>query len=165
LGRQRAAALFAGLPLNPGFLRRHLDVAKHAVGDVQRRLAQLWLVDLALAALRVQLRAPALAGERAFREAFAELAQRELSVSVPRAAAGALFRIGVEDEQRLVGRLLAVKRELELVEAHDEDWFRNPRAIEQLRAEAHRPPELHADAQATAAALSLVTRRLGALLR
>jgi hypothetical protein len=28
-----------------------------------------------------------------------------------------------------------------MTDLHDEDWFRNPRAIEQWRAEARLPPE------------------------
>lgn len=165
LGRHEAGALFALLPLNAGFLLRHLDVSKHALADVQRRVAQLWLLDLSLAAFRVQLHRAALGGERGFREEFAELASRELSISLPRDVAGALLRLGVEDEQRLVGRLLAARRAQELTEAHDEDWFRNPRAIEQLRAEARRPPAFHAAPHAAEDALGLVTRQLEKLLR
>jgi hypothetical protein len=165
LGRHEAGALFALLPLNAGFLLRHLGVSKHALGDVQRRVAQLWLIDLASAAFRVQLHGPALGGERGFREEFAELASRELSISLPREVAGAVLQLGVEDEQRLVGRLLAARRAQELTDAHDEDWFRNPRAIEQLRAEARRPPAFHAAPEAAEEALGLVTRQLEKLLR
>jgi hypothetical protein len=122
-------------------------------------------VDLAQAALRVRLRPYALASERAFREAFSELANQELQISLPPALAGALFQLDVEDEQRLLGRLLAAKRERELTEAHDEDWFRNPRAIEQLRAEAHRPPAVRIELQRAESALAYSVRRLNALLR
>jgi hypothetical protein len=44
------------------------------------------------------------------------------------------------DAQRLAGVFLAATRAAQLAEEHDEDWFRNPRAIEQLRAEARVPP-------------------------
>ncbi len=164
-GRHEAAALFALLPLNPKFLTRHLELPRTALPDVQRRLAQLWLVDLAQAALRLRLRPYALAGEQPFREAFSELANQELQISLPPALAGALFQLDVEDEQRLLGRLLAAKRERELTEAHDEDWFRNPRAIEQLRAEAHRPPAVRIELQRAESALAYSVRRLNALLR
>jgi hypothetical protein len=164
-GRHQAAALFASLPLNAKFLSRHLELPRTALPDVQRRLAQLWLVDLAQAALRLRLRPYALAGERAFREAFSELANHELQVSLPPSLAGALFQLDVEDEQRLLGRLLAAERERELTEAHDEDWFRNPRAIEQLRAEAHRPPAVRVELERARAALAHGVRRLNQLLR
>lgn len=165
LGRHEAAALFSLLPLNAGFARRYLEISPHALPDVQRQLAQLWLLDLATAALRVRLRQPALAGERAFREAFAELAHADLALSLPPNAAGALFSLGVEDEQALVGRLAAVARAEQLVEAHDEDWFRNPRAIEQLRAEASLPPTVLADPERTQRSLALTQKRLEQLLR
>jgi hypothetical protein len=165
LGRHEAAALFALLPLNTRFARRHLDLSPHALPDAQRRLAQLWLLDLATAALRVRWREAALTSERAFREAFADLAHADLGLSLPESAAGALLSLGVEDEQALLGRLSALARAEALVEAHDEDWFRNPRAIEQLRAEARLPPGVQADAERAQRALALTQKRLEQLLR
>ncbi|MEO8177607.1 MAG: hypothetical protein ABI895_02135 [Deltaproteobacteria bacterium] len=163
--RHEATALFALLPLNPQFLLRHLQVPRTALPDVQRQLAQLWLIDLGQAAFRLRLRPHALASERAFRETFSELANRDLAVSLPPGVAGALFQLDVEDEQRLLGRLLAVERARELTDAHDEDWFRNPRAIEQLRAEAHRPPAVRVEIGRVEAAVDETTRRLDKLLR
>jgi hypothetical protein len=116
-------------------------------------------------AFRVRLRQPALTSERAFRESFSELAHSDLALSLPETAAGALFPLGVEDEQALLGRLLAAARAEALVEAHDEDWFRNPRAIEQLRAEARLPPRGEADPEQVARALAVTQRRLQAYLR
>ena len=163
--RHEAAALFALLPLNAQFLGRYLEVPRSALADVQRQLAQLWLVDLAQAAFRLKLRPYALGSERLFREAFSELAHRDLQLSLPPALAGALFQLDIEDEQRLLGRLLAAQRERELIDVHDEDWFRNPRAIEQLRAEAHRPPQAQVEPARVETALREVTSRLERLLR
>jgi hypothetical protein len=165
LKRHEASALFALLPLNARFLHRHLEIPPHALADVQRRLAQIWLLDLATAAYRVRLRPHALGGEQEFREAFTELGHRDLNLSLPEQATGVLFPLGVEDEQAFVGRLLAARRELALLDEHDEDWYRNPRAVEQLRAEAHRPPQTRADPEDVVAALALVTKRLESLLR
>jgi len=165
LRRHEAAGLFALLPLNPRFLQRHFEVSRLASADVQRRLAQLWLLDLAMAGLKLRLRPPALGSERSFREEFRELTHQELGVSLPPTVAGALFRLEIEDEQQMIGRLLAVLRERELTEAHDEDWFRNPRAIEQLRAEAQRPPEVYATPERVEAAVLEVGQRLERLLR
>jgi hypothetical protein len=144
---------------------RQLEVPRSALPDVQRQLAQLWLIDLGQAAFRLRLRRYALESERAFREASSELAHRDLQLSLPPALAGALFQLDIEDEQRLLGRLLAADRDRELTEVHDEDWFRNPRAIEQLRAEAHRPPAVRVELARAEAALLGVTRRLDKLLR
>jgi hypothetical protein len=157
--------LFSALPLNPRFARLHLDVSPQVLPDMQRRLAQIWLLDLATLAFRVRLRGPALAGENEFREAFAELASADLMLSLPEAAAGALFTLGIEDETALVGRLLAVSRTEALIEAHDEDWFRNPRAIEQLRAEASLPPSTTVEPERVKLALEQTIKRLQALLR
>ncbi len=165
LQRHEAAALFARLPLNARFLGRHLQVPRGALADVQRRLGQVCLLSLAQAALRVRLRSAALGSERGFREAFSELTNLELGIALPPRLAGAVFQLDVEDEQRLVGSLLAAQRERELIEAHDEDWFRNPRAIEQLRAEARRPPQPHVTPERAEAALQTALRRLHTLLR
>lgn len=165
LKRHEASALFSLLPLNSRFLGRHLEIPPHALPDVRRRLAQIWLLELGLTAFRVQLRPHALAGESSFREAFVELVHRDLDLSVTPNIAGALFPLGIEDEQHLVGQLLAVEREEALLEAHDEDWFRNPRAIEQLRAEANRPPLTRAEPNEVKTALARTLKRLELLLR
>lgn len=165
LARHEAAALFGLLPLNSRFARRYLDVPQRALPDVQRRLAQIWLLALASNALRVRLRRPALAGGGSFREAYAELAHADLGLSLPQSVAGALFALGVEDEQALIGQLLAVAKSEALCEEHDEDWFRNPRAIEQLRAEASLPPPTQAAPERLAQALGATERWLTRLLR
>ena len=165
LGRHEARALFSWLPLNARFAQRHLDISAHALPDLMRRLAQIWLLDLAQSAFRVRLRRHALASERAFREAFRELSHADLALSLPPDSAGALFPLGVEDEQALVGELLATERADAMVEAHDEDWFRNPRAIEQLRAEARMPPRIDVEPERVERALTRTVQRLTALLR
>lgn len=140
LEEHAASSLLAALPSNPAFLQRRLEVGRDALADVRRRLAQIHALELSIAALRVQLRAAASTSEARFREQYQERCEVDLGLVLPPQAAGVLFRLGVEDEQRLLGRLLAARREQRLIEEHDEDWFRNPRAIEQLRAEARLPP-------------------------
>jgi hypothetical protein len=164
LGRHEAGSLFSLLLLNGRFARRYLDVSPSALPDLQRRLAQIWLLDLAVASFRVRLRPHALASERAFREGFAELAHQDLGLSLSPPLAGAIFPLGIEDEQRFVGQLLAAQRTADLVEAHDEDWFRNPRAIEQLRAEARLPPTPQAEPERVNQALEHTLGWLGHLL-
>jgi hypothetical protein len=53
---------------------------------------------------------------------------------LPARWAGALYRIHFDDGQRFAGLLAAATWQRQLLETHDEDWFRNPRAIEELRA-------------------------------
>jgi hypothetical protein len=164
LGRHEAASLFSLLPLNARFARRHLDVSVSAVPDLQRRLAQIWLLDLAVSTFRVRLRPHALGSERAFREEFAELAHHDLGLPLSPPLAGAIFPLGIEDEQRFVGQLLAARRTAALIEAHDEDWFRNPRAIEQLRAEARLPPRASVEPEEVGQAIEHTRKWLERLL-
>lgn len=164
LARHRAGALFASLPLNAAFLQRKLGVSKASLRDGRRQLAELALLELSRAALRVRLRGPALAGERELREAFVELTHQELGLRLPAAMAGAWLRLRTEDPQRWVGLVTVADTETRLSNEHDEDWFRNPRAIEQLRAEAQLPPETHLSEPALAEGIRATLRRLDELL-
>jgi hypothetical protein len=48
--------------------------------------------------------------------------------------------VSPHDAQRFAGWATARERFALLEEAHDEDWYRNPRAIDQLRSEAELSP-------------------------
>jgi hypothetical protein len=165
LERHRTAALFASLPLGRAFLERKLGVPPHAIIDAQRRLAQVALLELSSVSLRVQLRPYARTSELHFRQAFAELSNQDLGLPLPEAAAGALFRLDVEDEQRLCGLLHAVTAQQRMTDLHDEDWFRNPRAIEQWRAEARLPPETTVPRERVEQALHATVKHIDELLR
>jgi hypothetical protein len=158
LDEHAASYLFALLPLNPAFLARKLDVGRDALVDVRRRLAQIWALELAGLALRVRLRTPSFDGEVRLRETFEELSELDLGLRLPQNLAGVFFRLRSEDEQRFLGLLLAAERAQRLTEAHDEDWFRNPRAIEQLRAEAKLPPRTWVAREAVDGAAALTIR-------
>jgi hypothetical protein len=160
LDEHTASYLFALLPLNPTFLARRLDVGRDSMVDIRRRLAQIWALELSATALRVRLRSAAFHGEVRLRETFEELCELDLGVRLPQSLAGAFFRLRSEDEQRFLGLLLAAEREQRLIDAHDEDWFRNPRAIEQLRAEAKLPPKTRVDKDTLEAALATTQRRI-----
>jgi hypothetical protein len=139
LARATYGALFSGLVTAPAFLKRQLGLGTAKAPGHARALSRAALVFARLLALRVLLDEPALRGPLALREAFAEQASGALGFELPPAAAGLLFRPRLGDAQRLAGVLLAATRAQSLAEEHDEDWFRNPRAIEQLRAEAREP--------------------------
>jgi hypothetical protein len=139
LERATHGALFSGLTTSPVFLKRQLGLGKAKATAHARALAAAALVFARVLALRVLLDEPALRGPDALRDAFAEQAALTLGFEVPPAAAGLLFRPRLGDAQRLAGTLRAATRAQALAEEHDDDWFRNPRAIEQLRAEAREP--------------------------
>jgi hypothetical protein len=66
----------------------------------------------------------------------------------------------VGDAQRLAGLLLAATRARELADEHDEDWFRNPRAIDQLRAETRVVPATTCTPDALQAGVHSLTHAL-----
>ncbi len=164
LRQHTIAGLFALLPLNPEFAERRLQVTRLERADAERKLGRVWAMELSMRALRVRLRPHALSGREALVEAARELGAELLGEPIPESAAGLLPALRVEDEQRLVGMLLAVARARELTDAHDSDWFRNPRAIEELRAEASSPPPITADLETLERGLRLTLSELDRML-
>ncbi|HEX6275061.1 MAG TPA: hypothetical protein VFZ53_18595 [Polyangiaceae bacterium] len=141
---ERLGALFALVPFGESFARRKLDVPRQRYAEHRRVLSRIALVAARALALRVLLRAPALAGSRALKEAYPELVFRALAVEVAPSAAGVLFRARVSDPARFVGLLAGAEERARLERVHDEDWYRNPRAVtevrETVRQSAAEPP-------------------------
>jgi hypothetical protein len=164
LARAQSGALFAGLTTSPAFLRRQLGLGRDRVAAHARALSQSALAYARQLALRVLLDEPALAGPRALTEAFSELGTSALGFEPPPTAAGLFFRPRLGDAQRLAGLLLAAEQEERLVDEHDEDWFRNPRAIEQLRAEGRVPPPITTERESLERGARALARRLAALV-
>jgi len=126
-------ALFALVPFGESFARRKLDVPRARLSEHRRVLARAMLVGARALALRVLLRAPTLAGRRALTEAYPELVFRVLGVELPARAASVLFRSRISDPERFLGLLAGAERVERLQRTHDEDWYRNPRAVDELR--------------------------------
>jgi len=160
LARASAGALFAGLPLSPAFLKRQLGLGKEDCASHPRALSQCALLFARQLALRVLQDAPALDGSSALRNAFSEQAALAFGFEVAPEAAGLLFRPRLGDAQRLAGVFLAAAHAVELADDHDEDWYRNPRAIEQLRAEAHQPPSVTCTSEALVVGARTLTQTL-----
>ncbi len=139
LERATLGSLFALLPTKESFARRHLGVALTGMSDHRRSLARVLLVELREAALRLSLRAPALSGGSTLLRAYPELGDQALGVELHPSLLGVIFTPRSGDAQRFAARLIAVAVDHRLTQAHDEDWFRNPRAVEELR-EATRAP-------------------------
>jgi hypothetical protein len=147
LRRRLIGALFATLPLNPEFVRRRLSVPAHARSRYLRVLSRVVLAEARKAALSVLLRAALLRGGSAAEE-LPSLSQKALGVVLRPEWCGALVRLHVDTPQRFAGLLLAATQVAELIQQHDADWFRNPRAVEQVRAEANLPPPARASQEA-----------------
>lgn len=150
----------AQLLLSPAFLHRHLDCARNRVRDVRRQLAVIYLAELRWRALKVLLRKPALDGASAWKEQHQELTSRVLGRELPAAAAGLLPRLDPQDPQRLLGALQGAALQRRLREIYDEDWYRNPRAIDQLRSEAARPPAVTVEPETALQALRAYAEEL-----
>jgi hypothetical protein len=140
LMRAMRGALFAGVPQSAPFLRRQLSLGKERSFEHGRALAASTLIFARMLALRTLQADAALRGPAALREVFLEEGTQVLGFEPPPQAAGLLLRPRLGDAQRFAGLLLAAARSEELADEHDDDWFRNPRAIDELRSEARLPP-------------------------
>jgi hypothetical protein len=122
------------------------------------------LLRARLLALRVRLAGELALSTSGFRRAYVEEVHRALGVELDERSAGILFSPRVGDDARLAGLLLAFALDLELTETHDEDWFRNPRAIEELRERIRLPVSTEPNADALSRGGKRFAERLGAWL-
>jgi hypothetical protein len=154
LDRRRAGALFALLLLQPEFLKRKLGATKDRSRTALRSIGESVLIESRLAAVRVLLRRAAHQGARTLRETYEDLTRRTLRLELPGSLAGVLITLHDDDLQRFAGLALGAKSSRALIESHDEDWFRNPRAVDQLRSETNLPPRATANKEELAAGYS-----------
>jgi hypothetical protein len=136
--------LFASLIGRFRFARKCLDLGKERARTHRRLVARAFLRGLRVQAFKTlvfhQSKTGTTEGEALF-EAQQALSHRTMGVALP----GHLFAVTPSLDpaagSRLVGLLQAEAHHQKLVEAFDEDWFRNPRAIMALRDEASRAQE------------------------
>ena len=164
LRRNSVGALLGMLPLSPAFATRRLGLGPSRVRDQQRHLARAALVDLRVATFRVLLRGLLARGSKALNSDLPELSDGALGFELPTEVAGVFIRVRPRDSQRFAGVLLAASRHETLVQTHDEDWFRNPRAIAELRAELNEPAPNLPTADELAVGSRALVARLQALL-
>ncbi|HET9932000.1 MAG TPA: hypothetical protein VFQ35_14960 [Polyangiaceae bacterium] len=156
-------ALFGMLPSLRPFAERRLAIARARLGDHERSLMRVVLLGARALALRALLAGYEARGERSYREAFAEQTARCFGFELEPVFAGALF-VRRRAREELAAFLLALVESSELAERHDEDWFRNPRAIAELRARLESPPELSFDEARLTRGTELLLERLRAAL-
>lgn len=157
-------SMFALLPALRPFARQRMDVGPARLEGQRRGLARVVLMETRARALRVLLRGPALLGARPLRDAFEERTERAFGCHAPADLAGVVWQLDVCDAQRMLAPMLAATRIEQLTSDHDEDWFRNPRGIDQLRSEAGMPPRSHVDDDAVRDAERALYQWLRALL-
>jgi hypothetical protein len=161
LHEHKFGAVFGLLPLLPEFIKMRLGLARSRARDHVRALAGAALIESRALALRVLLRAAALHSESSLGEAFEHWTRRALGFRLDAPLAGAVFRLRFDDAQRLTGLMLAASLGQRLLETHDEDWFRNPRAIDELRTEASAPGAATVASEQLAQGARALLRSLG----
>jgi hypothetical protein len=129
----RRAALFATLVLEPAFHRRKLGLSRPAARQQVRSLGRAFAAWVRDAAFRCHL--PALARSNTRAADFAELTERVFGRASRRGWFGRVPRVELEAGHRLAGLLGSTHDRRRLRERFDEDWFDNPRALEELRHE------------------------------
>jgi hypothetical protein len=155
--QQTFGALFALVPTKAPFAERRLGVGRARARDYQRSLGRVVLLGTREAALRALLGGESRSARGLTRDRFSELFLEALGFEPAPGLTGAVFA-GDRDGVALSGLLLAAAKERALTETHDEDWFRNPRAASELRAELETPPPRAADAAAVQAGVHALTR-------
>ena len=153
-------ALFALVPLGESFAKRKLEVARARLADHRRHVSRVLLVGARVLALRTMLRDPTHRGKEALVREYPELVFRCLGVELGAEAATLLFRSRVSDPTRFAGLLLGAERARRLEDVHDEDWYRNPRAVDELRETARLAVERKASSDALEAGSRELERHL-----
>ena len=164
LRRHTLGALLGSLPLSADFATRRLGIGQSRVTDQLRVLARAALADLRVAAFRVLLRDLLSGSTKRLLAELPELSHAALGFELEPSVAGVFIRVRPRDTQRLAGTLLAASRYERLVQTHDQDWFRNPRAISELRAELGEPLLALPGAAELAAGVRAIASRIYALL-
>ncbi len=160
LERRTLGALFARLPLSGPWLTRVLGLDRYRAEQVRRMFLKSQLVHLRMAALSVQLRRVALGGPAQLRTLGLERWEACWGFIPARTIAGVLPRLHRDTLQRFVSLLRAASLELQLVQEFDEDWYRNPRAVEFLRSQLLLPQVCVIDDEQTAAGLARLMAEL-----
>jgi hypothetical protein len=164
LPRHQSGAMLASLSLNEPFLSRKMSTDRAGARELQRQLAWVWLQALCWRAIKVLLRPLAQESTDRYTGGVSDWCGERLALDVPRTMAGALLPLDAEDESRFLGSCLGYAESAALIESHDEDWFRHPRAIEQLRAEHQRPSQTRCTPPQVERAIDLLCRKLEAAL-
>ena len=162
--RHAFGALLGMLPLSIVFAQRRLGLAPSRARDQQRVLARAALADLRVAAFRVLLRELLLGPLSRLRSELPEQSTGALGFELPLEVAGVFIRVRPRDTQRFTGALWAATRYDELVQVHEEDWFRNPRAIAELRAGLGEPAPNALSAETLGAGTRAFAARIQSLL-
>ncbi len=135
LAEHRLGSLLASLVLNDDWQLRVLRLRKdHARAQAHMLMRSVLQASRGLC-LRLRLRIAAIQSSDVLRSAFAEHTVGIFGFELPEQFAGQLPRIDPDDAQRLLGLWLGLSDHARLIQIFDEDWYRNPRAVETVLGE------------------------------
>jgi hypothetical protein len=143
-------ALFAHVPLLVSFQQRKLDVPRTALRDRFRNLGGMVLIASRKLAHDVLLRHAEIDGGEAPADLLGQIDERELKAGGLAKTRGALFLPRSDAAERLLAWLAASTMAEQLKDDHDEDWYRNPRAVDEVHERAALPAQasgVEADAE------------------
>jgi hypothetical protein len=135
----RIGALLGMLVGDRAFARRALSLGPGAALDHGREFGRAGVASLRLLAAAARTRGALLPPRDDLDDRFREETARAWGEPLPPQLAGALPRIDEAMPGRFVATLLAALDRKRMIERLDEDWFRNPRSAEALRAIAAEP--------------------------
>lgn len=142
-----AGWLFASLLTKGSFQQRHLGGARATARAVKRAWGNILLHEVRLRAVRVLVREALQMLSRERLKAFEALTELAFGEPLSPNLLAVLPKVNAHDAQRLCAIGLAHVLDQEFTQRHDEDWFRNPRAEEELRSMASKPPPIVAEAE------------------
>ncbi len=131
--------LFAQVVTENDFARRVLGLGRDRVRTHQRHVSRALCHSLRFDALRVLVSHALLDGQAAGRERFREITDRHFGGAADPVLIGVFPRLRPADGPALVGAVTAFGNRRAIMERHDEDWYRNPHAIEMVRHENAAP--------------------------
>lgn len=135
----RVGALFALLAGESVFARRTLGLGPSAARAHARIFARSNSAWARLAAAAVRTHGSLFPPSDDLDDCFCEETARAFGEPLPRALAGVLPRIDARALRRFSAMLLAALDRAQMIERFDEDWYRNPRSVEALRALSNEP--------------------------
>lgn len=154
------AALFYLWSQSGAFLTQRLGQSRSLAKQDERALTRALVAHTRLAAVRYLLCEALPQGEETIRGSFQELCVRLFGVELGAESALARFRVRTDEAARFAGLLSALARFEELKEIYNEDWYLNPRAQEDLRAQLMLPPKTQVSAVCCARGISALSTRI-----
>jgi hypothetical protein len=151
----RIGALLGMLVGERTFARRAMELGPGASIDHARTFARAQLASLRLRAAGVRIRVSLFPVRDDLDDRYREETARAWGEPLPPELAGVLPRVTHDSSARFVAVLLAALDRRRLIEALDEDWYRNPRCSEVLREIAAEPPSELTEATLRAGAAEL----------